>query len=64
MLVFFIHGVVKDSSGTIRQFVNTFQVYHIYLFDNNDICKFGGYVGWIHNRDLQEELDLIQKQFC
>ena len=59
-----VSATFKDGSGTIRLFVNTFQVHHIYVFDKNDICKFGGYVGWIDTLALQEELDLIQRKFC
>lgn len=59
-----VYANFKDGSGTLRLFVNNFQVHHIYVFDNNDACKFRGYVGWIDTAALNEELELITKSFC
>ncbi|MEW5860815.1 MAG: hypothetical protein AB1861_26160 [Cyanobacteriota bacterium] len=54
----------KDGSGTLRVFVNPLQVHHVYVFDNKDVCKFGGYVGWIHTTGLKEEIECIQRKYC
>jgi hypothetical protein len=53
----------KDGSGTLRMFVNPLQVHHVYVFDNKDVCKFGGYVGWLHTTALKEEIESIQRKY-
>lgn len=59
-----VHLSLKDGSGTIRLFVNPIQVHHVYVFDSNEVCKFGGYVGWIHTDALKQEIDFIKSNFC
>jgi hypothetical protein len=54
----------KDSSGTLRLIVNAIQVHHVYVFDSNEVCKFGGYVGWMHTDALKQEIDFIKSNFC
>lgn len=59
-----IYSTFKDDSGTIRLFVNKLNVHHVYVFDKNEVCQFGGYVGWIHTPALQKELEIIKSNFC
>ncbi|WP_242028853.1 hypothetical protein [Coleofasciculus sp. FACHB-712] len=54
----------KDGSGTLRVFINPLQVHHVYVFDNQDVCNFGGYVGWLHTTGLKEELEFIKRKYC
>lgn len=53
----------KDGSGTLRLFINTFKVSHVYIFDRKNVCHFSGYVGWIHNKGLEEAISEIKKEF-
>jgi hypothetical protein len=53
----------KDGSGSLRLFINTFKVPHVYVFDRKNVCHFGGYVGWIHNKGLEEAISEIQNEF-
>ena len=59
-----IYSTIKDDSGTIRLFVNKLNVHHVYVFDRQEVCQFGGYVGWIDTPALQEELEFIKRNFC
>lgn len=54
----------KDDSGTLRVFVNPLQVHHVYVFDDKNVCQFGGYVGWLHTTGLKEEIEYIQRKYC
>jgi hypothetical protein len=53
----------KDGSGTLRLFINTFKVFHVYIFDRKNVCHFGGYVGWFHSKALEEAIDKIKEEF-
>ena len=53
----------KDGSGNLRLFINTFKVPHVYIFDRKNVCLFGGYVGWIHSKELEEAISEIKKDF-
>jgi hypothetical protein len=53
----------KDGSGNLRLFINTFKVSHVYVFDKKNVCHFGGYVGWIHSKGLEEAISEIKKEF-
>ncbi|MFB2838392.1 hypothetical protein [Floridanema evergladense] len=59
-----IYSILKDNSGTVKLFINTFKVHHIYVFDKNEVCQFKGFVGWIDTPALQEELEFIKRNFC
>lgn len=50
----------KDGSGTLRLFINALKITHVYIFDRKNKCLFGGYVGWIHDRKLKHEVELIK----
>jgi hypothetical protein len=54
----------RDGSGTLRLFVNFFQVHHVYIFDSNNNRQFGGYVGVIDKESLMQEIDFIKTNFC
>jgi len=53
----------RDGSGTLHLFVNSVKVHHIYVLNEKDQCRFGGYVGWIHTQDLLRTLDAIKSTF-
>jgi hypothetical protein len=54
----------KDGSGTLRLVVNPLQAYNVYVFDDNGVYQFGGYVGFIHADGLKKEIELIKEAFC
>ncbi len=51
----------KDGSGTLRLFMNTFKISHVYIFDRKNVCHFGGYVGWIHSKGLEDVISKIKQ---
>ena len=53
----------KDGSGNLRLFINTLKVPHVYVFDRKNVCHFGGYVGWIHNKSLEKAIAEIKRDF-
>ncbi len=53
----------KDGSGNLRLFINTLKIYHVYIFDKKNVCHFGGYVGWIHHKGLEEAISEIKEEF-
>lgn len=55
-----IYVKFKDGSGTLRLFINTLKIHHIYVFDNKNKCLVGGYVGWIHANGLLDEINSIK----
>lgn len=59
-----VHLKFKDGSGTLRLFVNPIQVHHVFVFDQNEVCQFGGYVGWMHTEALKQEIEFIRRNFC
>ena len=54
----------RDGSGTLRFVVNPWQIHHIYIFDSNSVCQFGGYVGLIHTDSLKKEIEFLKRKFC
>lgn len=54
----------KDGSGKLKLDINPVGVHHVYVFDRDGTCKFGGYVGWMHTNRLKKKIDLIRKKFC
>ena len=58
-----IYVKFKDGSGSLRLFINTFKVPHVYVFNKKNVCHFGGYVGWIHNKGLEKAISEIKKDF-
>lgn len=59
----FTYVKFKDGSGTIRLFINSLKIHHVYVFDKRNVCKFGGYVGWIHTNELTNEINNIKNKF-
>lgn len=53
-----------DSSGTLYLIVNPLQVHHVYVYDDQDNCKFAGYVGWLDTGGLKEEFEWIKMNLC
>ncbi|MGB7444260.1 MAG: hypothetical protein WA919_24600 [Coleofasciculaceae cyanobacterium] len=54
----------RDGSGILLFKVNPVRVHHVYVFDNQDNCKFAGYVGWIDTEVLKQEIKSIKRVFC
>ena len=54
----------RDGSGKLRLVVSAFGVHTVYVFDKYDVCKFAGYLGWIHNDGLKKEVNFIERNFC
>ncbi len=53
----------KDGSGNLRLFINSFKIPHVYIFDRKNICHFGGYVGWLDLKALEEVIQEIREEF-
>lgn len=53
----------KDGSGKLILMVNPVKVYYVYVVDQYDNCKFGGYVGLIHGKGLIKEVNLLKTRF-
>ncbi|MFH7024879.1 MAG: hypothetical protein ACHBN1_05625 [Heteroscytonema crispum UTEX LB 1556] len=53
---------LKDKT-VVKIYINPAQVKHIFLADYNNKMVFGGYVGWIHKKPLNETIDKIKKEF-
>lgn len=51
----------KDGSGSLRLFINQLKIHHVYIFDSKNTCHFGGYVGWLDSKDLEETIREIKK---
>ena len=47
----------------VKIFINPAQVKHIFLADSNNKMIFGGYVGWIHTKEMNKAIDKIKKEF-
>lgn len=54
----------NDGSGSLHFVVNPVQVHHVYVFDNQDNCKFAGYVEWIDTDGLKQEIQSIKRNLC
>ena len=54
----------SDGSGKLFHVVNAAQIHHIYLFDEMNLCRFAGYVGWIHTNGLKAAIELIKNYCC
>ncbi len=58
----------KDNSGkshphilfkngmAIRTWKNMLGVEHVFITDRSGTCVYGGYVGWLHSKQLQDAL--------
>ena len=53
---------LKDKT-VVKIFINPAQVKHIFLADDNNKMIFGGYVGWIHTKEMNKAIDKIKKEF-
>ncbi len=47
----------------VKIFINPAQVKHIFLADTNGKMIFGGYVGWIHAKGLDEAIEKIKTNY-
>ncbi|WP_292745935.1 hypothetical protein [Nostoc sp. NMS4] len=50
---------LKDGT-VIKIFINPAHVKHIFLADSNNKMLFGGYVGWIHTKGLNQAIEKIK----
>ncbi|MEH2038626.1 hypothetical protein [Nostoc sp.] len=53
---------LKDQT-VVKIFINPAQVKHIFLADDKSKMIFGGYVGWIHTKEMNKAIDKIKKEF-
>lgn len=53
---------LKDGT-IVKIYTNPAQVKHIFLADHNNKMIFGGYVGWIHTKKMDEAINNIKRQF-
>ncbi|AFZ04545.1 hypothetical protein [Calothrix sp. PCC 6303] len=53
---------LKDKT-LVKIYINPAQVKHLFLADSNNKMIFGGYVGWMHNKNLNEVIDNIKKVY-
>ncbi|WP_445627612.1 hypothetical protein [Nostoc sp. DSM 114167] len=54
--------ILKDKT-VVKIFINPVQVKHIFLADDNNKMIFGGYVGWIHTKEMNKAIDKIKQEF-
>jgi hypothetical protein len=47
----------------VRIYKNPLVVQHIFLANTKGEMIFGGFVGWIHSRDLKNAIKIIKEQF-
>ncbi|MBE9107415.1 hypothetical protein IQ229_21525, partial [Nostoc cf. edaphicum LEGE 07299] len=50
---------LKDGT-VVKIFINPANVKHIFLADSNNKMLFGGYVGWIHTKGLNQAIEKIK----
>jgi hypothetical protein len=53
-----------DGSGKIFHIINAAKVHHVCIFDNMNLCRFSGYVGWLDTHHLQDAVELTKKFWC
>lgn len=54
----------KDRSGSLKLTKNRFKGRQAYIYDDQGIPNFTGYVGLIHVKGLETEVDRIKTEFC
>jgi hypothetical protein len=55
---------IKFQDGmSIRTWRNPFSVDHVFVADSQGECVYGGFVGWIHAKNLQQALEEIKKAY-
>lgn len=54
----------RDGSGCLKLYRNLINVHHVQVYDQDGICQFGGYVGWIHTGGLRATIETIEQAFC
>lgn len=52
-----------DNGLTIGIWKNPLQVEHIFVANREEQCLYGGFVGWIHSRDLHQVLEEIKSDY-
>jgi hypothetical protein len=53
-----------DGSGKLFHVINAARIHHVYLFDAMHLCRFAGYVGWLHSKHLEEAIAHIKYSWC
>ncbi|HEY9881719.1 MAG TPA: lysophospholipase [Leptolyngbyaceae cyanobacterium] len=48
------------DGSTLRTWRNPFGIFHIYVADPEDRCRYSGFIGWIHEADLWQALQEIK----
>ena len=54
----------SDGSGKLFYVVNAARIHCVYLFDERNLCRFAGYVGWIHTNGLKKAVELVKNYYC
>ncbi|MBD1911621.1 MULTISPECIES: alpha/beta hydrolase [unclassified Leptolyngbya] len=49
------------NGGTLRTWTNVFGVAHVFVADAEGTCRYAGFVGWLHNSDLQRAIANIHQ---
>ena len=52
-----------DNGISIKTWKNLLGINHVFIANAEDVCIYAGFVGWIHNQDLENRLEII-KQKC
>ncbi len=53
---------LRDGS-TLRTWKNPIGVDHVFLADRNGIMLYGGFVGWIHSKELNQVINQIRRNY-
>jgi pimeloyl-ACP methyl ester carboxylesterase len=48
---------------SLRTWKNPLGVHHVFLADGDNLCHFGGFVGWIHTQELYQTLTVIKETY-
>jgi hypothetical protein len=56
-------NIVFKNGLTIHTWKNYAGVDHIFIADRAKKCIYGGYVGWMHSKDLRDTLRVIHDEF-
>ncbi|HEY9764225.1 MAG TPA: lysophospholipase [Trichocoleus sp.] len=52
--------ITLQDGSTVRTWRNPFGIFHIYVADPEERCRYSGFIGWIHEADLWQALQEIK----
>lgn len=55
--------LIFSNGISIRRWKNPLQIEHIFVTDSQGKCLYGGFVGWLHNKDLYRFLKELPQKY-